>query len=99
MFTFCVTSQQVPELFDYLEFSFIGTGIEYLAQKDFNYGQAAVYLDGKFIENVDLQIRNFPRISKIKVFTVNGLKPGKHTIKIVNISDNLITFDGFNVME
>jgi hypothetical protein len=84
---------------DFLEFSFNGTGIEYLAQKDSRSGQVAIFLDGSFIKNESLKIINFPRISKIKVLTVNGLKQGNHTIKIVNISNNIINVDGFCIFE
>jgi len=84
---------------DYLEYTFTGAGIEYIAQKDPTYGQLSVYLDGALVEDVNLKLVNFPRISKIKVFSIDGLKQGSHTIKIVNTSNSLITLDGFNVIK
>lgn len=83
----------------FLELTFTGTGIEYFAEKDHNLGNADVYLDGNFQRNVDLCLENFPRFSQVVVFRMHGLKPGRHTITIVNRNRAGIVVDAFRIYE
>jgi hypothetical protein len=82
---------------DSLEFSFTGTGIEYLAEKDSRLGGADVYLDGRFARNVSLRLEDFPPLSQVVVFGVQGLNLGRHTLRIGNNGPAPIVLDGFRV--
>jgi len=82
---------------DSLEFTFRGTGIEYLAEKHTDLGNVDVYMDGALKQNVDLHLENFPRLSRVVVFKLEGLSDGPHTIKIVNKSTAGAVLDAFRV--
>jgi hypothetical protein len=82
-----------------VEYTFYGTGIAYIAQKDRRYGNADIYLDGKFQKNVSLKLENFPRISQVTLYAVENLPRRNHTLKIVNRSNDLINVDAFKVYQ
>ncbi|MDQ2731481.1 MAG: DUF4185 domain-containing protein, partial [Armatimonadota bacterium] len=79
------------------EFSFKGTGIDYIAEKNADHGPVDVFLDGKFQRTVDLHLVNFPRVSRVVLFSARGLGKGAHTIKIVNKSNDWAVVDAFSV--
>ena len=82
---------------DSLQFTFSGTGIEYLAEKHPELGNVDVYVDGALKQNVNLHLENFPRLSRVVVFRIKGLSGGPHTIKIVNKSTAGAVLDAFRV--
>jgi hypothetical protein len=82
---------------DSLQFTFTGAGIDYIAEKNTNLGDVDVYLDGALKQNVNLHLENFPRLSQVVVFRVEGLSRGQHTIKIVNKTTAGAVLDAFRV--
>jgi hypothetical protein len=82
---------------DSLQFTFRGTGIEYLAEKHTDLGNVDVYVDGALKQNVNLHLENFPRLSRVVVFRIEGLSDARHTIKIVNKSAAGAVLDAFRV--
>jgi len=82
---------------DSLVFTFKGTGVEYIAEKRIWYGNAEVYIDGKLKSNVSLHLGNFPRLSRVVVFRIEGLPDAVHTIEIVNKSTAPVNIDAFRV--
>jgi hypothetical protein len=82
---------------DSLEFTFTGTGIDYIAEKSPDFGDVHVYLDSALNQNVSLRLVNFPRIYRAQVFSVKGLPLGRHTIKIVNKSNQPVVVDAFRI--
>ena len=48
-------------------------------------------------QNVKLHLENFPRLSRVVVFRIEGLSDGRHTIKIVNKSAAGAVLDAFRV--
>jgi len=82
---------------DSLRFKFRGTGVEYIAEKHAEYGNVDVYIDGKLRNNVSLHMENFPRLSQVVVFRIEGLPDGVHTIEIVNKSTAAAVLDAFRV--
>jgi len=83
---------------DSAEFSFTGTGIEYLAEKNADHGKVEVTLDGKLRETVDLGLVNFPRLSQVVVFGARDLGLGRHTIRIVHRGPGYAVLDAFRVL-
>ncbi|MGW3951892.1 hypothetical protein ACWEKM_13330 [Streptomyces sp. NPDC004752] len=63
------------------QYSFNGTGVTWLASTSNNRGEADVYIDGVFDGTVDLYTATAVRQNA--VYTMRGLIPGPHTIKIV----------------
>jgi len=82
---------------DAVEFTFTGTGIDYMAEQFHDLGNVDVYIDGTLRQNVNLCRQNFPRISQVVAFSVQGLPAGSHTIKIVNRSTAYADLDAFRV--
>jgi hypothetical protein len=78
-------------------FTFRGTGVEYVAEKRVWYGNADVYIDGKLKSNVNLHSGNFPRLSQVVVFIIEGLPDAAHTIEIVNKRTAGTVLDAFRV--
>lgn len=65
----------------YAEFTFTGTGIQWIGESNYNCGAADVYLDGIWIMTVDPFIA--PRIVKQFInFSKEGLPYGEHTIRV-----------------
>jgi len=82
---------------DSLQFTFRGMGIEYIAEKHADLGNVDVYIDGALKRNVNLHLENFPRLSRVVVFRIEGLSHGQHTIRIVNKSSAGAVLDAFKV--
>jgi hypothetical protein len=76
--------------------AFTGTGLDYLAEKCWDQGRADVSLDGGAPQTVSLATPNFPRVSGAVVWSVRGLPPGQHRVKIT-CKAGCVTVDGFRV--
>ncbi len=79
------------------EFTFEGTGLDYLSEKYADHGRVAVHLDGQLRAVVDLALANFPRLAQVAVFSVRDLPPGRHTLKLVNQGADYAILDAFRV--
>ncbi|MEU4339251.1 carbohydrate-binding protein [Micromonospora lupini] len=66
-------------------YTFVGTGVEYITERNGDTGNVDVYLDDVFQANVDLYVTG-PRQVRQVVFAKYGLPDGRHTIRIVNKS-------------
>ncbi|MCP4312338.1 MAG: hypothetical protein GY790_13825 [Bacteroidetes bacterium] len=84
------------------EFTFVGTGITWIGIKNNLHGKADVYIDNVLQATVDTH--NPVHLPQQELFTKTGLKPGKHTIKIVvkgnknpTIWKGRISIDAFKV--
>lgn len=79
------------------EFSFIGTGIDYMGQKTLGLGDADIFLDGENKGTASLQVDDFPVLLGVTLYSTRGLARGKHTLKIICRSDARINLEGFRV--
>lgn len=61
------------------EFKFTGTGFRWIGQRETNYGEALVYVDGVPFAYVSA---NGTAVYKYMLFQINGLTNGEHTVKI-----------------
>lgn len=61
------------------EFTFTGTGFRWIGQRETNYGEALVYVDGVPFAYVSA---NGTAAYKYMLFQINGLTDGEHTVKI-----------------
>ncbi|WP_431950372.1 ricin-type beta-trefoil lectin domain protein [Actinacidiphila sp. bgisy167] len=64
-------------------YTFTGTGIRYLSERNGDEGTVDVYIDGVFQKTVDLKVSG-PRQVQQVVFEKTGLSNGQHTFKLVN---------------
>jgi hypothetical protein len=75
------TLMVTPYAGDYVTYTFQGTGVTVLSVKHWNYGIMDIYIDGELKGSADLYSVQVEVQSP--VFTVAGLTPGAHTIKLV----------------
>ena len=83
-------------------FSFTGTSVTWIGNRNYSGGIALVKVDGVPVSEVDLFAR--PEEIHTPVFTVNGLSPGSHTLTIEvtgrqhpDALSNLVVVDAFDV--
>ncbi|MFD0693557.1 hypothetical protein ACFQZT_05565 [Paenibacillus sp. GCM10027628] len=77
------------------QYTFTGTGIDYLSEKNSDMGNVDVYIDNVLKQNVNLY--NGSRLLKQVVYSISGLSNGSHTIKIVNKTNSYGIVDSFKV--
>lgn len=80
---------------DFLEYTFKGTGIQYITEIDPSQGEVDVYLDGTFVGTVDTHAD--VRLAMQAVYSVSGLSNSLHTIKLVKKSGRFMLLDAFRV--
>lgn len=78
------------------QYTFTGTGIDYLSEKNGDMGNVDVYIDGAFQANVNLNVSG-PRQSQQVVYHRTGLPNGTHTIKIVNRTTSVGIVDALTI--
>jgi alpha-L-fucosidase 2 len=76
------------------QYTFTGTGIQLLSERNGDMGTADVYLDNVLQANVNFYVSG-PRQSQQVVFAKAGLSNGSHTIKVVNRSTSVVIIDAF----
>lgn len=74
---------------DICEYTFIGTGIVWITSRDNICGVAKVFIDGRLADTIDLGLskteknpREYQRLYRELVFSVEGLTFGEHCIRI-----------------
>jgi hypothetical protein len=83
---------------DSLEFPFEGTGVTLLAEKSPWTGVVEVFLDQKSQGDISMKVEDFPTLSKIPVFSKEGLNPGAHTLRLMNKGTDPVVLNGFSVV-
>jgi alpha-L-fucosidase 2 len=78
------------------QYTFSGTGIDYLSEKNGDMGNVDVYLDGAFQANVNLYVSG-PRQSQQVVFHKTGLAAGTPTIRIVSRTTSVAIVDALKI--
>lgn len=78
------------------QYTFTGTGIQYLSERNGDMGTVDVYLDNAFQATVDLRISGARQVQQV-VWEKSGLTRGTHTIKIVNRSTSVGIIDAFRI--
>jgi hypothetical protein len=74
-----------------VNFTFVGTGVEWSTAVAPDQGEADIYLDGTLIRRVNLN--HDTRLTAQTVFTTTGLKNGPHTLRIVKASGETLRHD------
>lgn len=80
---------------DYFEYTFKGTGIELITEKDSSQGDMDIYVDGEFKQTVSAH--NEGRLVQQTVYAINGLSSGTHTIKAVKKSGYYMLLDRLKI--
>jgi hypothetical protein len=79
----------------YASYTFTGTGISVISEKNSDEGNMEVYIDGadKGSYSADSSTREAQQV----IYSVSGLTPGSHTLKIVKDSGTYMLLDGLDV--
>ncbi|MED7948779.1 right-handed parallel beta-helix repeat-containing protein [Streptomyces sp. BE20] len=84
-----------PENGSYALLTFQGTGVTFIGPKAPDQGNVEIYVDGVSKGLVNTYAAS--RTAQQSIYTVNGLTPGSHTIKIVKRTGAKATVDGFDI--
>lgn len=80
------------------QYTFTGTGIDYVTELDASQGDVDVYLDGQFQKTVSTgRAAGEPRQSQQAVWSVSGLPNGSHTLRVVKKSGQFMLLDKLDV--
>ncbi|GIH00359.1 hypothetical protein Pma05_69310 [Plantactinospora mayteni] len=77
-------------------YTFNGTGIDYLSERNSDQGLVDIYLDGVLRATVDTG--SSTRLTQQVVYTVRGLPQGSHTLRGVKRSGTYMLVDRFDVV-
>ncbi|MFJ4849351.1 MULTISPECIES: glycosyl hydrolase family 95 catalytic domain-containing protein [unclassified Streptomyces] len=78
------------------QYTFTGTGVGYISERNGDMGPVDVYLDGTFQATVDLRVSG-ARQAQQTVWQRTGLTQGTHTIRIVNRSTSVGMVDALRI--
>ncbi|MFF2938353.1 hypothetical protein ACFVSQ_00730 [Streptomyces niveus] len=82
---------------DSVSFTFEGTGLQVLSERNPDQGDIDVYVDGVKTDTVST-VTTGPRLAQQAVASVTGLPKGTHTVKLVKTSGAYMLIDGFTVI-
>ncbi|SDW56188.1 glycoside hydrolase family 27 protein [Paenibacillus sp. CF384] len=80
---------------DYVQYSFTGTGIEYITEKEAAQGDVDIYIDNVFKATVSTY--NATRLTNQVVYQITGLTSGSHTFKAVKKTGTYMLLDSLRV--
>ncbi len=80
---------------DFFEYTFKGTGIQYITEIDPSQGKVDIYLNGEFKETIDTYSSD--RKAQQVVYSVSGLPNGLHTLKAVMRDGRFMLLDALKV--
>lgn len=80
---------------DWLELDFSGYGFGIHGAKDFNASSVELYLDGEKLADVCCKANE--RLESQLLYSVKSLKPGFHTLRIVNADGKVFALDYFRI--
>ena len=82
---------------DSFQFSFNGTGIEFMAETYSDEGNVDVYLDGTYDRTVSCATSS--RLYQQVVYTNQNLAPGVHTIEGIKDNSSYMILDAFTILQ
>jgi hypothetical protein len=80
---------------DSVSYSFTGTGVSYITEKNTDEGNVDVYLDG--VLKTTVSCANATRLVQQTVYSVGGLTSGSHTLKLVKKDGTYMLIDAITV--
>ncbi|MFD0616064.1 discoidin domain-containing protein [Paenibacillus sp. GCM10027629] len=80
---------------DYFQYTFTGTGIDYIGVKNGDIGNQEVYIDGKLMQTVSGTAPSYT--AQAVIYSNKSLASGTHTIKVVKRSGYWMVLDALKV--
>jgi len=81
---------------DYFQYTFTGTGVDFIAPKGSGYATATVYIDGVNKGNFSEDNGGAYAPQQV-IYSITGLASGSHTIKVVKVSGSYHQLDAFKI--
>lgn len=81
---------------NYFQYTFTGTGVEYISSKDFNYGDVDIYIDNVLKTTVSALDSTGYKPQQV-LYGIYGLASGSHTIKAVKKTGTYMQLDKIKV--
>jgi hypothetical protein len=73
--------------------TFSGTGVDVVTEKNSDEGNIDVYIDGEYRQTVNAA--NPTRLAQQVVYSIDGLAPGVHTVRVVKKDGQYLLLDRF----
>ena len=80
---------------DSFQFTFYGTGVDFVTETNSDEGNIDIYIDGTYTKTVSANSSS--RLHQAFIYSLNGLVLGTHTLKGVKTSGSFMIIDAFNV--
>jgi len=81
----------------YFEYTFTGSGVTYIAPRSPQYGDADIYIDGRYFGRYSAYASTYtPQQS---IFTTTSLLPGTHTMRVVKVNGEYLQVDAFDTAQ
>lgn len=80
---------------DYFEYTFTGTGVEFITELDPSQGEIDIYVDNEFQRTISTY--NIGRLAQQPVFNITGLTNETHTLKAVKKSGYFLLLDKLRI--
>ncbi|GAB3152010.1 hypothetical protein GCM10027058_19220 [Microbacterium neimengense] len=82
------------------EYTFVGTGIDYVTETHESQGEVEIYLDGQLVDTVDTSLpAGTPRGVQQAVYSVRDLPSAQHTLRAVKKSGQFMLLDKLDVVQ
>ena len=82
---------------DSFEYTFSGTGIDFISEKNSDMGDVEVFIDDVSKATISAN-QSSPRAVQHVLYSVRDLSPGSHTIRVVNRSSQYMVVDALRVI-
>jgi hypothetical protein len=82
---------------NYVQYTFTGTGVDWVNEKAFDLGNVDVYLDNMTTPVTTVSCYNATRVHQQIIYSASGLSNGSHTIKLVKKDAAWMSFDALKV--
>ncbi|WP_236334058.1 X2-like carbohydrate binding domain-containing protein [Paenibacillus auburnensis] len=82
---------------DYFEYTFTGTGIDLITEKDSSQGDIEIYLDDDVTPETVSTYTSGDREVQQAVYSISGLPSGEHTLKVAKASGSYMLLDALKV--
>jgi hypothetical protein len=81
----------------YFEYTFSGSGVTYIAPRSPEYGDADIFIDGRYFGRYSAYAAAYA--PQQTIFTTSSLLPGNHTIRVVKVNGSYLQVDAFDTAQ
>lgn len=79
----------------YVEYTFFGSGIDFISPKSTDQGEVDIYLDNNYVARINTYTPGY--VPQQTIYRATNLTAGNHTIKVVKVNGTYFDVDSFKV--